>query len=357
MSEDKWWGKEEKKESSKETIEEMMNHTEMMRIKREEEMAQAQHEAELSSLKGETIVAKANDSPPVTQEPPRVQANKGLFDWMTDDPGYLFLTIIVALGFVGMIIGGSLTPSVDEKWETTEGIVLEGTEWWEDEIEYEDCLYDEYYDEYYDCIYTYTYDCGADVYYNYTVNGITYLEEYKDYFLGNWNDYCLEIVQNETLPVNSSVMVWYEFENEDSSTLEKPSELGPILIFIAFCCLLPMILGLIFIMYFEGNNEQYNQSSGDGEDVHIHHHHHGGGALLGGVYYGTTWHRRPWFHRRRSRRITRRTRSTRTSGSSSRSGGGGSRRSGGGGSRRSGGGGSRRSGGGSRRSGGGRRSR
>ena len=330
MSEDKWWGKEEKKESSKETIEEMMDHTEMMRIKREEEMAQAQHEAELSRLKDETIVAKADDSPPVTQEPPRVQANKGLFDWMTDDPGYLFLTIIVALGFVGMIIGGSLTPSVDEKWETTEGIVLEGTEWWEDEIEYEDCLYDEYYDEYYDCIYTYTYDCGADVYYNYTVNGITYFEEYNDYFLGNWNDYCLEIVQNETLPVNSSVMVWYEFENEESSTLEEPSELGPVLFFIAFCCLLPMILGLIFIMYFEGNNEQYNQSSVDGGDVHIHHHHHhGGGALLGGVYYGTPWHRRPWFHRRRSRRITRRTRSTRTSGGSRSSGGGGRRSSGG----------------------------
>ena len=115
MSEDKWWGKEEKKESSKETIEEMMDHTEMMRIKREEEMAQAQHEAELSRLKDETIVAKADDSPPVTQEPPRVQANKGLFDWMTDDPGYLFLTIIVALGFVGMIIGGSLTPSVESQ--------------------------------------------------------------------------------------------------------------------------------------------------------------------------------------------------------------------------------------------------
>ena len=353
MSEDKWWGKEEKKESSKETIEEMMDHTEMMRIKREEEMAQAQHEAELSRLKDETIVAKADDSPPVTQEPPRVQANKGLFDWMTDDPGYLFLTIIVALGFVGMIIGGSLTPSVDEKWETTEGIVLEGTEWWEDEIEYEDCLYDEYYDEYYDCIYTYTYDCGADVYYNYTVNGITYFEEYNDYFLGNWNDYCLEIVQNETLPVNSSVMVWYEFENEESSTLEEPSELGPVLFFIAFCCLLPMILGLIFIMYFEGNNEQYNQSSVDGGDVHIHHHHHGGGALLGGVYYGTPWHRRPWFHRRRSRRITRRTRSTTSGGS--RSSGGGGRRSSGGGRRSSGGG--RRSSGGGRRSSGGRRSR
>ena len=75
MSEDKWWGKEEEKKSSKETIEEMMNHTEMMRIKREEEMAQAQHDAELSRLKGATIVTKADDNPPVTQEPPRVQVN------------------------------------------------------------------------------------------------------------------------------------------------------------------------------------------------------------------------------------------------------------------------------------------
>ena len=354
MSEDKWWGKTEEKKSSKETIEEMIDHTEMMRIKREEEMAKAQHDAELSRLKGETIRAKADDSPSITQESPRVQANNGPFNWMTDDPGYLFLTIIVALGFVGMIVGGALTPSVDEKWVTTDGIVLEGTEWWEDETEYKDCLYDEYYEEYYDCIYTYSYDCGADVYYNYTVNGITYFEEYKNYFLGNWNDYCLEIVQNETLPVNSSVMVWYEIENEDSSTLEEPNDLGPVLFAIAFCCILPIILGLIIFMYFEGNNEQYHQDSGDGGGIHVHHHHHGGGALLGGVYYGTPWHRRPWFHRRRSRRVSKRITSTRSS-SGNRGSGGGSRRSGGG-SRRSGGG-SRRSGGGSRRSGGGRRSR
>ena len=127
MSEDKWWGKTEEKKSSKETIEEMIDHTEMMRIKREEEMAKAQHDAELSRLKGETIRAKADDSPSITQESPRVQANNGPFNWMTDDPGYLFLTIIVALGFVGMIVGGALTPSVDEKWVTTDGIVLEGT--------------------------------------------------------------------------------------------------------------------------------------------------------------------------------------------------------------------------------------
>ena len=347
MSEDKWWGGAEEKESSKETIEEMMDHTEMMRVKREEEIAQAQHEAELSRLKDETLGTKVADSTPVNQAPPMVKADNGPFDWMTDDPGYLFLTIIIVLGFIGMIITGALSPSVDDKWGTTNGIVLEGTEWWEYTVEHEDCLYDEYYDEYYDCIYTYSYDCGADVYYNYTVNGVTYFEEYKGYFLGNWDDYCLEIVEDETLPVNSSVIVWYELENEESSTLEEPNDLGLILFFIAFCCLLPMILGLIFIMYFEGNNEQYNQSSEDGGDVHIHHHHHGGGALLGGVYYGTPWHRRPWFHRRRSRRITRRTRSTRTSGGGRRSSGGGRRSSGGG----------RRSSGGGRRSSGGRRSR
>ena len=87
MSEDKWWGKPEEKESSKETIEEMMNHTEMMKIKREEEMAQAQHEAELRKLKNESIGTKSIDSAPA---PPTVQA-KGVFHWLTDDPGYLFL--------------------------------------------------------------------------------------------------------------------------------------------------------------------------------------------------------------------------------------------------------------------------
>ena len=320
MSDDKWWGKPEKKESSKETIEEMMNHTEMMRIKREEEMAQAQHEFNMSKM-------EQNPSP----ASPTVQANKGAFDWMTDDPGYLFLTIIVVLGFIVMIIGAALTPSVDEQWGTTEGIVLEDTEWWEYEVEHEDCLYDEYNDIYYDCIYTYSYDCGADIYYNYSLNGVTYSDEYYDYFLGNWDDYCLEIVEYETLPLNSSVDVWYKLDDETTSTLEEPTDTGGFLLGLAFCCLLPLILGLLFVMYFEGNNKQYHDSGG-GEQIH--HHYHGGGSIFGGSYYGSPWHRRPWFHRRRSRRITRSTSSRRIS-SSRRSSGGGSRRSSGGGSRRS----------------------
>ncbi len=349
MSEDKWWGKKEE-EASKETVEEMMNHTEMMKIKREEEMAQAQHEFNINKMNQEMLGTKADGPMPSS---PIVQANKGAFDWMTDDPGYLFLAIIVFLGLIGSLAASALTPSIDDVWGTTDATVLEDTEWWEYEIEYEDCLYDEYYDEYYDCIYTYSYDCGADVYYNYSVNGVTYFDEYYDYFLGNWGDYCLEIVENETLPVNSSVDVWYKLDDNGISQLEPPSDTGAFFVFLGLCCLLPILLVLLGFMYFDGNNQQYQESGGD---VQIHHHHHGGGAIFGGTYYGVPWHRRPWFHRRRSRRITRRTTSRRTSGGSRRSSGGGSRRSSGGGSRRSSGR-SRRSGGGSRRSGGGRRSR
>ena len=142
MSEDKWWGKEEKKESSKETIEEMMDHTEMMRIKREEEMAQAQHEAELSRLKDETLGTNTDDSNSVS---PIVQADKGTFDWMTDDPGYLFLTIIVSLGFIASILGSMLLPDVDEIWGITDATVLDGTEWIEYDRSYEECSdYDDY---------------------------------------------------------------------------------------------------------------------------------------------------------------------------------------------------------------------
>ena len=352
MADEKWWGNGEK-DNSKETVEEMIDHTEMMRIKREEEMAQAQHEFNMSKINQELLGTEAGDSTPATSATPTtpvrptVQANKGTFDWMTDDPGYLFLTILVTIGFFGLIIGSIFTPSFEETWSFTEdGVVVEGTEWWEDEIEHEDCLYDEYYDEYYDCIYTYTYECGADVDYTFVSKGIEYFGEEDGYHLGEWDDYCLEEVENETLPLNSSVKVWYKLDDESTSTLEEPSDIQGVLTGIAFCCLLPLILGLMFFMYFEGNNDQYHETGGEG-DVHIHHHHHGGGGILGGVYFGAPWHRRPWFHRRRSRRITSRKTGTRTSGGSRRSSGGSRRSSGG----------SRRSSGGSRRSGGGRRSR
>jgi len=160
-------------------------------------------------------------------------------------------------------------------------------------------------------------------------------------------------VEDEELPLNSTVEVWYKFDDNGISQLESPSDVGEFLTFLGLCCLLPILLALLFIMYFDGNNDQYeNLEPNSNNEIH-HHHHHGGGGLFGGVYFGSPWYRRPWFHRRRSRRIYGGRGGIRFGGI--RRSGGGGRRSGGR-SRRSGGG-SRRSGGRSRRSGGGRRSR
>ena len=349
MSEDKWWGKKEEEEASKETVEEMMNHTEMMKIKREEEMAQAQHEFNMNKINQEMQGTKAGDSTPAT---PTVRVNKGAFDWMTDDPGYLFLAIIVSLGIIVSLAASALAPSIDEVWGKTEGMVLEGTEWIEYDDSYESCEYDEYYDEYYDCYWVYEYNCYADVYYNYSISGTEYFAE-DELFLVSWSDYCLEYVEDEELPLNSTVEVWYKFDDNGISQLESPSDVGEFLTFLGLCCLLPILLALLFIMYFDGNNDQYeNLEPNSNNEIH-HHHHHGGGGLFGGVYFGSPWYRRPWFHRRRSRRIYGGRGGIRFGGI--RRSGGGGRRSGGR-SRRSGGG-SRRSGGRSRRSGGGRRSR
>ena len=110
MPDDRWWdnGKSEKEElGSKEEVEEMMNHTEMMNIKREEEMAQAQHELNMSKMNQEILETKSGSPTPATinQGAMMNQTEKeGPFSWMTDDPGYLFLAIIVSLGLVGSIV-------------------------------------------------------------------------------------------------------------------------------------------------------------------------------------------------------------------------------------------------------------
>ncbi|MDC0962928.1 hypothetical protein OAR96_02300, partial [Euryarchaeota archaeon] len=299
MAEDKWWGKEESKKDtldSKEEVEEMINHTEMMKIKREEEMEQAQHEFNMSKINQEMLGTKAGIPIPATinQGAMMNQTKKeGPFSWMTDDPGYLFLAIIVSLGLVGSIVASILTPDIDEIWGTANGTVLEDTEWWEWEIEEEDCLYDEYNDEYYDCIYYYTYDCGADVIYNYSILGTEYIGEEFDWFLGNWDDYCLEIVQNEILPLGDPVKVWYKLDDNGISQMEQPNDDGAIFSFFGLCCLLPILLSLLFFMYFEGNNDQYESLGSNGSNE-VHHYHHGGG-IMGGVYYGSPWYRRPWF--------------------------------------------------------------
>ncbi|MDE0954045.1 MAG: hypothetical protein OR994_05160, partial [Candidatus Poseidoniales archaeon] len=214
MADEKWWDKEgEKEPSSKEEVQEMMNHTEMMEIKREEEMAQAQHEFNMSEINQEMLGTKAGSPTPALPNQPD---KEGPFSWMTDDPGYLFLAIIVSLGLIASILASILTPDVDEVWENTYGTVLEGTEWIEYDDSYEDCAYDEYYDEYYDCYWVYEYNCHADVHYNYSVLGTEYFSE-GDLFLGTWDDYCLEIVENEILPLNDTVDVWYKIDDNEIS--------------------------------------------------------------------------------------------------------------------------------------------
>ena len=347
MADDKWWDKgESEKEAinSKEEVEEMMNHTEMMKIKREEEIAQAQHEFNMSEINQEMLETEAGSETPEMNNQNAVTKQKekeGLFSWMTDDPGYLFLAIIVSLGLVGSILGSILTPGVDEIWEITDATVLEGTEWIEYDRSYEECSdYDDYdnycYGEWY---WVYSYECYADVYYNYSVTGTEYFGEYY-LFIGEFGEYCLEHVQYDIIPINSTQDAWYKIEENEMSQLEPPSDAGSVLAFLGLCCLLPILLSLLFFMYFEGNNDEYHNSSSNGSNE-LHHYHHGGG-IMGGIYYGSPWYRRPWFHRRRSRRRMRI-----SVGGGRRSSGGGRRSSGGG--RRSGGGG-RRSGGGGRRS-------
>ena len=347
MADDKWWSEnEENKVDSKKEVQEMLNQTEMTKIKREEELARAQHELKMNKIDQEMLEKKAESPAPATMNQNTVTKQKekeGLFSWMTDDPGYLFLAIIVSLGLVGSILGSILTPGVDEIWEITDATVLEGTEWIEYDRSYEECSdYDDYdnycYGEWY---WVYSYECYADVYYNYSVTGTEYFGEYY-LFIGEFGEYCLEHVQYDIIPINSTQDAWYKIEEKKYSQLEKPSDTGMFLAFFGFCCLLPILLSLLFFMYFEGNNDQY-ENTGANESNEVHHYHHRGG-IMGGVYFGSPWYRRPWFHRRRSRRTIR------MSGGSRRSSGGGSRRSSGGGSRRSSGGGGRRSGGGGRRS-------
>jgi hypothetical protein len=355
MTDDKWWGKAESEKeavNSKEEVEEMMNHTEMMKIKREEEIAQAQHEFNMSEINQEMLGTKAgSQTPEMNNQNAATKQNgkEGSFSWMTDDPGYLFLAIIVSLGFIASILGSILVPDVDEIWGITDATVLEGTEWIEYDNSYEECSdYDDYDDYCYgEWYWVYSYDCYADVYYNYSISGTEYFGEYY-LFIDEFSDYCLEEVEYNIIPINSTLDAWYKIEENEMSQLESPSDSGSFLAFLGLCCLLPILLSLLFFMYFEGNNDEYHNSSSN-ESNELHHYHHGGG-IMGGIYYGSPWYRRPWFHRRRSRRRMRI-----SVGGGRRSSGGGRRSSGGG--RRSSGGGRRSSGGGRRSGGGGRRSR
>ena len=56
---------------------------------------------------------------------------------------------------------------------------------------------------------------------------MVYYAVYYDLWLGNWNDYCLEIVEDITLPEEfNSLEVWYKLDDNEISQLENPNDVG-----------------------------------------------------------------------------------------------------------------------------------
>ena len=251
--------------------------------------------------------------------------------WLIEDPGYTVAAIVLALGLIATAFMGVATAGTGDEWASTDAEVVDGTEWWEEAYEVEDDWGD----------YWYEYECGADVTYTYSVGEMDYTGE-DGIELGTWEDYCLDIVEFETLPLGSNVTIYYEIDNPGNSRIDSPT--GAAIFILVVCSLIQLLLLAVVLILarLDVAGPSVNFSSG-------------GRYYDDPGYYDRPWHRRPWFHRRRHHhrhhRHHRRSRSSRVSRSS-----GGSRRSSGG-SRRSSGGGRRSSGGGRRSSGGGRRGR
>ena len=251
--------------------------------------------------------------------------------WLLEDPGYTIAAVVLAFGLIATAFMGVATAGAGDEWASTDAEVVDGTEWWEEEYEVEDDWGD----------YWYKYECGADVTYTYSVGEVDYTGE-DGIYLGTWEDYCLDIVEFETLPLGSNVTIYYEIDNPGNSRIDSPT--GFFAAILVVCSLIQLLLLAVVLILarLDVAGPSVNFSSG-------------GRYYDDPGYYDRPWHRRPWFHRRRHHhrhhRHHRRSRSSRVSRSF-----GGSRRSSGGG-RRSSGGGRRSSGGGRRSSGGGRRGR
>ena len=242
--------------------------------------------------------------------------------WLLEDPGYTIAAVVLAFGLIATAFMGVATAGTGDEWASTDAEVVDGTEWWEEAYEVEDDWGD----------YWYEYECGADVTYTYSVGEVDYTGE-DGIELGTWEDYCLDIVEFETLPLGSNVTIYYEIDNPGNSRIDSPT--GAAIFFLVVCSLIQLLLLAVVLILarLDVAGPSVNFSSG-------------GRYYDDPGYYDRPWHRRPWFHRRRHHhrhhRHHRRSRSSRVSRSS-----GGSRRSSGG-SRRSSGGGRRSSGGGRR---------
>ena len=58
---DRWW-EDEEEDSPKETVEEMLDNAELNRLRREEELAQAKHDAEIAELERREVEARGKQS-------------------------------------------------------------------------------------------------------------------------------------------------------------------------------------------------------------------------------------------------------------------------------------------------------
>ena len=369
--EERWWDEEK---DTKEKVEELLDDAEIKRLEREEELAQAEHEAKLAALRekesqasgvpvseapGETLVEVVTggvggdmDGDGVLSDQERKEkiakeTGGGVFGlwWLSKGEAFsIGVASMLAVFFFGM---GTVVASGQSEWNTTEAEILEnypGYSW----IEYEDCYEDSWGDTY--CDYWYELECWADIDVSYTVASSEYTAEVDRYPITILDEYegaeddCLQFEVNEAIPIGSTVTLYYDTEDPTDIRVFPPSDVGVI---IFFCCM-PIFLIILIVTIVNArfsNAPKYvfspsgeRQPYHDGSNV-VHHHHHGG-------YGGGRWGPRFYFGRpSRGRRVRSRSRRV-SSGGGRRSGGGGRGGGGRGGGCRGGGG---RGGGGGRR--------
>ena len=155
-------------------------------------------------------------------------SGSGSNHWLLEDPGYTIAAVVLAFGLIATAFMGVMSAGSADEWASTYGEVVDGTEWWEETYEVEDEWGD----------YWYEYECGADVNYAYSVGEVDYTGE-DGIDLGTWGDYCLDIVEFETLPLGSNVTIYYEIDDPSNSRIDSP---GAPAIFIFFCGLIQLIL-------------------------------------------------------------------------------------------------------------------
>ena len=195
--------------------------------------------------------------------------------WLLEDPGYTIAAIVLAFGLIATAFMGVATAGTGDEWASTDAEVVDGTEWWEEAYEVEDDWGD----------YWYEYECGADVTYTYSVGEVDYTGE-DGIELGTWEDYCLDIVEFETLPLGSNVTIYYEIDNPGNSRIDSPT--GAAIFILVVCSLIQLLLLAVVLILarLDVAGPSVNSSSG-------------GRYYDDPGYYDRPWHRRPWFHRRR----------------------------------------------------------